>query len=118
MTEFVELNHVDFELKHTDLATIIHYIDEAQDNRFHRDLSECYERPSQTKRDIYDDWFSWVYDFNAKAKTDMYITWFRITSYNIFQFTLKAVMYVDAEPWALLEITKEHNRFYRADKER
>ncbi len=118
MTEYVNLNNIDFEIKHTDLSAIIHYVDNVQNNCFHRDLSECYKKPSQAKQNIYYDWFSWIYEFNAKAKINTYITWFRITSYNIFKFTLNAVLYVDSEPSALLQITKEHNRIYIADKEK
>ena len=72
-----------------------------------RDLLECYEKPSKTKRAIFSKWCNWAFECFPE------IFGLSITSYNTFSFTLGAILY-DSEDNLIgyIQITPNHNRLY------
>ena len=73
-------------------------------------LHDCYDRPSEAKRDIYNDWMTWAGNIYT-----MYS--FGITSYNTSCFTLGGVIEKSDGKLEVLRITKAHNIVYVAKDE-
>lgn len=103
MTRYTEINGEQFEVirskKTDDLVKwhTTHYIA--------RSLYECYERPSDAKIGIFEEWEEWA------AQTYPVVYQFGITSYNGFRFTLGA-LYDGELGEGYIQITANHNRLY------
>ena len=67
-----------------------------------RNLDECYERPSDTKKAIWNEWVHWfVYDCET--------TYFGVASYSSNFFSIEGVIEFEGKSY-YLRITKAHNR--------
>ena len=68
----------------------------------HRSLWDCYNQPSKTKEDIYNDWLKWAVDTDIES--------FGLCSYNCNFFTLSG-LYLDFETGDsyFIKITPSHN---------
>ena len=104
MTKYMTINGVKFELiktpKTKDLIAHWRYAG--------RTLNDCYEKPSQIKREIYDEWLEWYYGAD-------YVQAFGVASYNGFNFTIGALLIGEnmaGFPIGYIQITKTHNRIY------
>ena len=68
-----------------------------------RDIYECYERPSQTKIAIWNEWCRYFIDKRNCFR-------FGVASYNSMQFTIEAIMWVEELGCdCYLSITKTRN---------
>ena len=76
----------------------------------YRLLDDCYDRPSQAKREIYNDWMEWAGNIYT-----MYS--FGITSFNTCFFTLEGVIEKSDGKLEVLHITKSRNIVYIAKDE-
>lgn len=106
MTKYTTLCGVDFETiksKKTQQMIDVHC------ERWPRysSLADCYDRPSDAKRAIYDEWMQWSYDMFPD------VSQFGITSYNTFDFTLGGLLFdSDDNLLGYIRITKAHNYLY------
>lgn len=69
-----------------------------------RNLYECYDRPSNTKREIFNDWWAWSKRNNVKD--------FGIYTYNGFMFTLTGRIEIEGQEYAIY-ITKTRQELYK-----
>ena len=104
MSKITVLNDETFEtIKSKKTMNYINYLD----NHLHKDLYDCYERPSNIKQEIYNYWMNWCYEMFPN------VSMFGITSYNTFCFTLGGILYDDNDNiLGYIEISKCHNRLY------
>lgn len=65
-----------------------------------RSITDCYDRPSKTKSEIYYDWLQWAINSNVEM--------FGVSSYNSNIFTLQGYIEMDGKKY-ILSITKCHN---------
>lgn len=79
------------------------------------DIYEAYERPSQYKVSIFNEWREWA-PFEWKKDGEYFVTDFRITSHNCFAFVLGFNLYERStgEFIGTGHITRDHNRIYLA----
>lgn len=66
-----------------------------------RSLWECYNRPSRTKEEIYEEWAKWAMDTGIDD--------FGVSSYNSQFFTLTGLYYADDGNTYFIRITPAHN---------
>lgn len=69
-----------------------------------RSLYDCYEKPSETKRQIWYEWISWF----QKMKCFEY----GVSSYNCRFFSIEAIVYENGNEY-LLVITRAHKKAYK-----
>ena len=75
-------------------------------------LEECYDKPSATKREIYNKWREWWKDSKCKGIiTDVH--WCGIRSFNGWGFTLSAVFTYNGIDY-IMDVSKAHNNLYQA----
>ena len=103
--KYTNINGIDFETHKSKRTKEM--IDWHMKNYLNRDLYDHYEKPSNSKLEIYKNWLDWY------LSTD-YVLAFEVTSANIFGFTLGCVL---VEPKTIkiigyIRITKEHNYLY------
>ena len=70
----------------------------------HRDIWDCYDKPSTTKVSIYNEWLQWYTEQGNE------IDYFCVTSYNCMQFSLGALYFDNnTNTFYILSITASHN---------
>ena len=77
MKRYIELNNVTFKVRH--FKGELHPIKEV------RTLTDCYARPSEVKKEIYNQWFNWYLTVDSP---DYEIVNMTIQSYNAHMFTI------------------------------
>ena len=104
---YVKINGVTFEAKHGE--RLYHIPELVGATR----LDEVYGRYSYNKKAVYDEWNKFYNEMN-----DADYCGFIISSYNIFSFTLKMIVYdKERNQYWLLYITPAHNRAVKIDVE-
>lgn len=78
MKRYIELNNETFKVRH--FKGKLHPIKEV------RTLTDCYARPSETKKEIYRQWFNWYLTVDS---LDYQIVNMTIQSYNTCMFTIR-----------------------------
>ena len=104
MTKYTDINGIDFE---THKSKYTKSMIEKHLNKPIKLLDDCYEKPSSTKRAIYNG----IHRLFGNTKN---ITRLSVTSYNTFAFTMSA-LYLDeitGEIIGYIRITKDHNILY------
>lgn len=66
-----------------------------------RSVWDCYDRPSRTKEDIYNDWLKWAVDADVDS--------FGVSSYNCHLFTLSGIYHAPNGDSYFIRITPAHN---------
>ena len=103
MTDYVDINEVNFELKKSK------YADECIKKHMQqpiKTLYDCYAKPSDKKKEAYE---SIITLFGNDDK----ITHISVTSFNRYMFTVQAILLDDDyKPFGLMVITPEHNNLY------
>lgn len=103
MKQYVELNNVTFEVKKA--KGELHPMKEV------RNLDDCYARPSDTKKAIYNGWFNW---YLAVESPKYQIANMSIQSYNANMFTIRMDAF-NAKTYEFigyLYITKTRHEFW------
>lgn len=77
MKHYIELNNVTFEVKK--VKGELHPIKQV------RTLSDCYARPSDAKKAIYNNWFNWYLTVESSEYQIVNMT---INSFNVHMFTI------------------------------
>ena len=101
--KFKSVNGVTFELKQRNfknqqpIKDILHVIVDTS-----KMLHECYERPSETKRDIFNKWWNWY------TNTDNVYA-IGVRSYNTHMFTLQGYIQFNEFSYGIIDITPTHN---------
>ena len=72
-----------------------------------KSLDDCYDRPSQTKKDIYNYWMRW-----SQSVTDLYT--FDVDTYNTSVFTLSGVIEYTHGMVEVIHITPTKHILYTA----
>ena len=97
------INGIDFEMQNNSITdTIFTNLLYGK----HCDLFDYYERPSQTKINIWDSWVEWF------CQTDGILSW-SVCGANSNQFSIEATYQDINGDCYKLYITKAHNRIYR-----
>ena len=103
MRKYIELNNETFEVKKVK--------GKLRPIRL-RDLSDCYNKPSNLKMSIYNDWINWLMELNATS-TDMNFHPMSVLSYNCMTFTLGCDVYNnECKLIGQLYITKTRQEFW------
>lgn len=100
MTKYTNINGVDFET-HTS-KNAIYAINRLKSEWHGHDIYYYYDKPSETKISIYNEWREWYSNANN-------VTFFQVDSANIFKFTIVA-LYEDessGEILGFIRITKD-----------
>lgn len=84
MKQYIKLNNETFEVKKVKCE--LHPISEV------RGLGDCYNNPSRTKHEIYNDWLKWYKVVNMNEPFYI-LRHFTINSYNCMMFTLLVDVY-------------------------
>lgn len=84
MKQYIKLNNETFEVKK--FKRELHPISEV------RGLGDCYNNPSRTKHEIYNDWLKWYKVVNMNESFYI-LRHFTINSYNCMMFTLLIDVY-------------------------
>ena len=108
MKQYIELNHECFEVKK--VKGELHPIEKM------RSLEDCYEKPSQAKREIYNYWLKWYLTVSAKMSLDNLesgLRHFTIDSYNCMMFTLKMDVYEKGNFVGHLYVSKTRQEFWK-----
>lgn len=84
MKQYIKLNNETFEVKK--VKGELHPIKEV------RDIGDCYNKPSETKYDIYHSWLKWYKVTNMNEPFYIF-RHFTIHSYNFMMFTLLIDVY-------------------------
>ena len=101
MKKYIELNNEIFEVKKS--KGELHPVTQV------RSLDDCYTKPSNAKRSIYDYWFEWYNEEN----NNYILKHFSIDSYNFQMFTLKCDVYnMDEIFIGQIYITKTRQEFW------
>lgn len=100
MKRFITINGQEFELKKYRNGKIEDVISNMVSCS--KMLDDCYGRPSERKKAIFDYWFRWYYE-----NENMF--GFGIRSYNTHIFTLQAYMMFTDDIYGLVDITPTHN---------
>ena len=103
MTNYIDINGIDFELKKSKYADkcIKKHLEQPI-----KTLYDCYSKPSKEKEKLYKDIINW---FSGCKK----IVHPSVTSFNTYKFTVQAVLLNDDfKPYGLIVITRNHNRVY------
>ena len=102
---YVKINGVTFEAKH---GQRIHHIPELVGATR---LDEVYGRYSYAKKAVYNEWNKFYNEMNDADYCE-----FIISSYNIFSFTLKMIVYdKECNQYWFLYITRAHNYAVKID---
>lgn len=78
MMRYIELNNETFKVRH--FKGELHPIKEV------RRLTDCYARPSEVKKEIYNNWFNWYLTFDSPEYEIVKMT---IQTYNSHMFTIR-----------------------------
>ena len=78
MKRYIELNNETFEVKK--VKGELHPMKEI------RTLADCYARPSEAKKYIYNQWFNWYLDVDSPLYEIVNMT---VQSYNVNMFTIR-----------------------------
>lgn len=105
MKEQKQINGVVFEVKHI-TPSELHQMACYTVSKV-KALDDCYERPSQTKKDIYDMWIRW-----SQSVTDLYT--FDVDTYNTNVFTLSGVLEYSHGMVEVIHITPTKHILYTA----
>ena len=97
----IEINGVTFEVHKSSMVSTVYL-----DRYAGRGINDCYERPSYSKKYIYNNWLEWA--------TATGVQQFGISGYNGFQFTLQGIIEIDGVTY-VLHITKSANKAYIVD---
>lgn len=103
MKQYIELNNVTFEVKK--VKGELHPIKEV------RTLEDCYAKPSDTKRAIYNEWFNWYLTVDSPVYEIVNMT---VQSYNVNMFTIRMDVF-DTETKRFIGciyITKTRHEFW------
>lgn len=76
----------------------------------HRDLSDCYAKPSTTKKEIFDYWRVWY--SKIKSENIVPVERLSVSGASPRQFSLVGIVNIDFEDY-IIYITKEHNRLIK-----
>lgn len=101
----LEINGINFEVTVPRKGTIVCIDRLARTSGL--DLSSYYERPSEYKKAIYNDWFSWYIDTNDKQIAE--IRYFGVSGANCMQFSLSFLVEYNGKIYVAW-ITRDHNR--------
>jgi hypothetical protein len=104
MAKTLTINGVNFEVKtprknKLSLESVINTLD----RNAGRTIYDCYDRPSEVKLSIYNEWLDWY-----TGCDDDTVDYFGVSSYNGFNFSLQALAEVDGY-YYLISITKANN---------
>ena len=102
MKEHKQINGVVFEVKHVGDEL---WKTASQVVKRVKTLDDCYNRPSQIKKDIYDMWMEW-----SQAVTDLYT--FDVDTYNTNVFTLSGVLEYSHGMVEVIHITPTRHILY------
>ena len=106
MKQSIELNNETFEMRELKYEPM--YLG-------HRTLDDCYSKPSETKRLVYNNWVKWRDELDLGNSTNYVFGRMTIISYNVQMFTLGAEVYNKiGELIGLLYITKTRQEFWIA----
>ena len=103
MKKYIELNNETFEVKKA--KGELHPIKEV------RTLTDCYAKPSDTKRAIYNEWLNWYLTVDSPVYEIVNMT---VQSYNVNMFTIRMDVF-DAKTYEFigqLYITKTRQEFW------
>lgn len=104
MKQYIKLNSETFELKK--LKHEPRHLD-------YKTLDDCYSKPSEAKRAIYNNWVEWLDELNSHNSSDYIFGLMTILSYNTNVFTLAAEVYNKiGELIGYLYITKTRREFW------
>ena len=105
MTKYTEINGIYFEThksKHAQNMIYCHL-----KHYSNKDLYNHYEKPSDLKIAIYNEWLDWY------LENDSSLAFFEVTNASIFQFTIGCILLNDKNEYiGYIRITKEHNYLY------
>lgn len=105
MKKYIKLNNETFEVK------------KAKDDLYPMEkvctLTDCYARPSEVKKAIYNEWFNW---YLSVASPDYELVNMSIQSYNVNMFTIRIDVFdiKTLEFIGYLYITKTRHEFWIA----
>ena len=105
MKQYVKLNNETFKVRH--------FKGELHPLKAVRTLADCYARPSEAKKAIYQDWFNW---YLTVDNPDYQIVNMTIQSYNTCMFTIRMDVF-DTKTYTFigcLYITKTSQEFWLA----
>lgn len=105
MKQYIELNNVTFEVKKVK--------GELRPMKEARTLADCYARPSDIKKDIWDEWFNW---YLTVDRAEYQIFNMTIYSYNVIMFTIRMDVF-DTKTYEFigcLYISKTRHEFWLA----
>lgn len=105
MKRYIELNNVTFKVRH--------FKGELYPMKEVRTLDDCYAKPSDIKKAIWNDWFDW---YLSTDSADYQIVKMTIQSYNTCMFTIRMDVF-DTKTYEFigcLYITKTSNEFWLA----
>ena len=103
MSKFIDINGKTFELINTKKEVDLRH----HDYLGRRTLFDFYDKPSEAKQAIWDEWLTWEHE--TPCVYDM-----RVTAASCYMFTLGAY-FVDVKTDEIIgyfTITREHNRLY------
>lgn len=105
----IRLNGVDFEISRK--ALDIDY------NRYiGRNLDGCYDKPSQIKRDIWNEWNKFFYELtNPSHEISLHVACPFVNSYNTNVFTIGCVFELNGVSYSV-KITPNHNYIWVIDR--
>ena len=103
MKQFIELNNETFEVKKVKSKLCPLRL---------RELADCYAKPSDLKKSIYEKWVNWLMKLND-ISTDMHFNPMTVISYNTMMFTLGCDVYNNENKLiGQLYITKTRQEFW------
>jgi hypothetical protein len=104
MKRYIELNNETFKVRH--FKGELHPITQV------RTLTDCYARPSDIKKAIYNDWFNWYLTVDSP---DYQIVNYTIQSYNTCMFTIRMDVFDKTDNFiGCLYISKTSQEFWLA----
>ena len=105
MKRYIELNNETFKVRH--FKGELHPLKEV------RTLADCYAKPSEAKKAIYQDWFNWYLTVDSPVYQIVNMT---IQSYNMCMFTIRMDVF-DTKTYEFIGciyITKTSQEFWLA----
>ena len=103
MKRYIELNNETFKVRH--------FKGELHPMREVRTLDDCYAKPSDTKRAIYNEWFNWYLTVDSPVYEIVNMT---VQSYNVNMFTIRMDVF-DTKTYEFIGyiyITKTRQEFW------
>ena len=92
--------------------TTVESVNRYMDRFTGRSLWDCYDRPSEIKESIWDNWRYWMHDSNVN-ENEYSVQYMQVSSYNSMMFTIDALVF-DKQDYIkyFLHITPTHNYAY------